>query len=206
MKNPLKILFDFDGTLCSVETIPYVASRAGIDSSGEIEAITTSSCSDYSGYELNLRRRIAMMRDISIADFRNYLSEDLLRPEIARFVREHRDICVIASCNLNCWCSPLADSLDIPAHFSTAQIENGRAADILEFLDKGRIVEQYRREGYRVVFVGDSANDIQALEASDIPIFFNTGNLDATRLPENFIIANSEKELAGILDNLLNDL
>lgn len=146
------------------------------------------------------------MRDISIRDFRDYLSEDLLRPEIARFVKEHRDICGIASCNLDCWCSPLADSLGIPTHFSTARIENGRAVDILKFLDKRRIVEQFRREGFRVAFVGDSANDIQALEAADIPIFFNTGNLDVFRLPENFIIANSEKELISLLDNLLNDL
>lgn len=201
--SQLKILFDFDGTVCSVETIPYVAAALDLPSAAEIASLTECSGSLTDDYDSNLRLRIKLMENVSVEDFARLLPLHLLRPAIAGFIRSHREVCAIASCNLDCWISHLTRHLGIPCHLSKAIVNDGCAADIEYITDKAAVVRDYRRKGYRVVFIGDSASDLQAMGEADAGILLafsakTPGNIDG-----RINVVSSEKELLTLLETFI---
>lgn len=207
MGRRLKILIDFDGTLCKEETIPYVAKLLGISKSSEIETATYDACRTNCDYEDNLRMRIAMMDGITVGDFTKLLFPNLLRSSLVDFILSHRDICEIVSCNLDCWCRPLTDFLGVSSHFSQAEVKEDKVKSVVKILDKQEIVEKYRRDGYYVVFVGDSANDIAAMKAADIAILLVNGLItadwDENKPVEGVKKVDSEEQLTDILYSLV---
>lgn len=206
MRNKLKILFDFDGTLCKVETIPFVASSLHIDNCVDIKNLTEETCKSAYSYEDNLRTRISMMNEVTISEFVNCISDDLLRPGLVSFIKENVDVCGIVSCNLDCWCVPITSFLGIPCRFSEAMVNGGRVTGIKEVLNKSAVVEEYQRNGYYVVFVGDSANDIDAMAKADKAILLCNENFRTCELDQKIVLADSEENLLNILDSLIKSL
>lgn len=206
MRNKLKILFDFDGTLCKVETIPFVASSLHIDNCVDIKNLTEESCKSAYSYEDNLRTRISMMNEVTISEFVNCISEDLLRSALVYFIKENVDVCGIASCNLDCWCVPITSFLGVACRFSEAMVNDGRVTGIKEVLNKSAVVEEYQRNGYYVVFVGDSANDIDAMTKADKAILLCNENFRTRELDQKIVLVDSEENLLNILDSLIKSL
>lgn len=202
MNRPLKILLDFDGTLCKEETIPFVAERLGLDNSGEIRRLTSSAAASDADYDCNLRRRVYMMKDVKVDDFVALISEDLLRPSLAAFVGKYSEYCEIVSCNLDCWCNPLAIRLGVKGNFTPAIVKNGKVAEIGKIVDKASLIGKFQNSGYEVVFVGDSANDIDALSKADIGILLDNGFVSADNLGGNIKTAVSDEEAVQFLHSL----
>lgn len=199
----IKILFDFDGTLCKVETIPYVASTLHLHCADQISEMTDFSINSTCKYEENLIKRIDMMKGLSIEDFVDTLPPDLLRNDLVKFIEDHRNLCAIASCNLDCWASPLTSHLRIPSHFSKAMVSDGHVLGIEEILDKAKVVEKYHRDGFRVIFVGDSANDLNAMAKADIAFLLYNGTLDKDNINDKINVIFSEKDLINQLESIL---
>lgn len=202
MRNKLKILFDFDGTLCKVETIPFVASSLHIDNCVDVKNLTEESCKSAYSYEDNLRTRISMMNEVTISEFVNSISDDLLRPGLVSFIKKNPDVCEIVSCNLDCWCMPITSFLGIPCRFSEPMVKDGRVVGIKEVLNKSAVVEEYQRNGYYVVFVGDSANDIDAMAKADKGLLLSNDSFGPRDLDQNVVLVNSEENLLNKLDLL----
>lgn len=201
--KPLKILFDFDGTVCNVESIPYVASVLHIGQWEEIKSITSTSCLSEKGYEDNLRRRIEMMRGVAVKDFVDNLTIETLRPMTADFIRRNPRLCEIATCNLDCWCTPLISSLGIPANTSKSIVEGNYVVGVEYILDKRKLVVRYQNDGYYIVFVGDSANDIAAMNQADMAILFGHNPQLRASLKEGAVSVDSDEELVKSLETLL---
>jgi len=200
----LKILFDFDGTVCKVETIPYVAERMGVMNYQDIATLTTASLLAEDDYEQNLRKRIEMMKEVSVDDFLKNVNDGLLRSEIVRFIQDNSDICEIVSCNLDCWCMPVTLELNVPCHFSRAQVIDEHVVGLETVLNKERIVNEYKNQGFKVVFVGDSANDFQAMKKADIAILFDNDCMNALDMILNCKSVKTESELLDVLETILN--
>lgn len=203
MGRNLKILFDFDGTVTNVETIPFVASRLKSKYSDRIQKLTQDSCRDAVSYETNFRKRVGMMSELSIDDFVSNLSMDLLRPSLLAFIQDHKDICEIVSCNLDCWCLPFTSFLDIECHYSIAIVEDNRVVGIKSVLDKATVVKNYQNQGYSVIFVGDSVNDMEAMKVADDAVYLDNGVNALSLQGNNFFTAVSEDDVTDILDKLL---
>lgn len=201
--KPLKILFDFDGTLCKVETIPVVASALHLHDSSHISEMTDVAVHSACDYEKNLRKRIGLMKDISIVDFIESLPSDLMRGGLVKFIADHRESCAIASCNLDCWIDPITSPLGIPCHFSKAMVSEGHVQDVENILDKEIVVEQYRQNGFRVVFVGDSANDLKAMAKADMAFLLYNAAIDKDNINDKINVVYSEKDLINQLESIL---
>lgn len=201
--SQLKILFDFDGTVCSVETIPYVAAALGLPSAAEIASLTECSGSLTDDYDSNLRLRIKLMKNVSVKDFTRLLPPHMLRPAIAEFIRSHPEICAITSCNLDCWISHLTRHLDIPCHLSKAIVTDGCAKDIEYITDKAAVVRDYRRKGHRVVFIGDSASDLRAMGDADAGILLAFSSKTPDNIDSRINVVNSEIELLTLLETFI---
>lgn len=199
----LKILFDFDGTLCKVETISLVASTLHLNDSGLISQMTGFAIHSSLDYEKNLTKRIEMMKGLSINDFVESLPPDLLRTELVEFIDNHRNLCAIASCNLDCWAFPITSHLRIPCHFSKAIVSDGHVLGIEKILDKAKVVEEYQRDGFRVIFVGDSANDLNAMAKADMAFLLYNGTLDIDNISDKINVIFSEKDLINQLEAIL---
>ncbi|MCM1028878.1 MAG: HAD-IB family phosphatase [Pseudoflavonifractor sp.] len=201
--RPLKILFDFDGTVCRHETIPYVASQLGLATCRDILALTDLALSASDGYEANLLRRVKMMSGVDPRRFAECLSEEMLRPGIAAFIRRHSGLCEIVSCNLDCWCIPLASTLGATCRFSEALIVDGQVAGVKKIANKALAVASLQAQGYRVAFVGDSANDLEAMALADEAILLAIDR--ESSLPgAKGAVTCSEEEALIMLNTIIN--
>lgn len=206
MKKRLKILFDFDGTLCRLETIPTAASRLRPEYEAEMMRLSEMSLTDAEGYALNLQKRLSILEGVDVKDFVNALPTDILRKEMVGFIKEHPRECGIASCNIDCWCEPLVESLGVVSYFSKGRVVNGKFIGIESLLDKGKVVERYQEKGYEVVFAGDSANDIEAILKADTGILFGESlNRDdiGDDMGGDIKIARDETSLIKILEEII---
>lgn len=199
----MKILFDFDGTVTNEETIPYVAARMGLKQSELIADMTMVSSIAEGDYEKNLRKRIEMLKDITIEDFVSNVPKSLLRTEIVSFIKENADICELVSCNLDCWCSSLTSDFQVPCHFSKAIVKNGHVVAADYIMDKRVVVDKYKRLGMKVAFVGDSVNDLTAMKAADFAILFDNGYLRMDNLNTNCHVVESEEDLIEMLNRYI---
>ena len=199
----MKILFDFDGTVTNEETIPYVATRMGLKQSELIADMTMVSSIAYGDYENNLRKRIEMLKDITIEDFVSNVPKSLLRTEIVSFIKENADICELVSCNLDCWCSSLTSDFQVPCHFSKAIVKNGHVVAVDYIMDKRVVVAKYKRLGMKVAFVGDSVNDLTAMKAADFAILLDNGYLRMDNLNTNCHVVESEEDLIEMLNRYI---
>ena len=163
-------LFDMDGTLTKEESIPLIASLS--DKCKEIESITRFALSGDGDYENNLRRRIDLLKHIPIDKASSIVETIPLRQEIVDFIKCHKESCAIVTSNLDCWVEKLLSTLGCKSFTSKAIVDGNRICSLSYILKKEEIVEQYRRSGKKVVFVGDGKNDLPALLKADISIAF----------------------------------
>ncbi|MCM1296647.1 MAG: HAD-IB family phosphatase [Muribaculaceae bacterium] len=203
MSNRLKILFDFDGTVTKEETIPYVAMRLGLRQYELIAEMTSASSGSEVDYEKNLRKRIEMLREITIEDFVSNVPKSLLRAEVVSFIRENADVCEIVSCNLDCWCRAIASDLGVACHFSKAIVEDRHVIAIDYVMDKRTVVADYKRLGYDVAFVGDSVNDFAAMDEADLAVLLDNGYIDKVNVNPRYHLAVSGKEVVEVLNNYI---
>lgn len=201
----MRILFDLDGTLTEEESLPYIARRSGV-TAPELSRMTLAAVSgNPEDYEEGLRRRLAMLRDVDIEAARRYVEEIPLRPLLLDFIIRHREVCGIVSSNLDCWWrGRLERELGCAVWLSEAEIVDGRVTGLRRLTDKKGIVESLRREGERVVYVGDGANDVSAAESADIAVAVAFAGGRCRRLEEAAAyVARSERWLAEFMTTLV---
>lgn len=177
--------------------------RVGLKQYELIADMTKVSSVSEVDYEKNLRKRIEMLKEITIEDFVSSVPESLLRTEVVGFIRENADICEIVSCNLDCWCRSITSELGVPCHFSKAVVDDGHVIAVDYIMDKRSLVAHYKSLGYRVVFVGDSVNDFAAMNEADFAVLLDNGYLHKDVVGGSFYMATSDKELIAMLDRYI---
>ncbi len=165
---PRKFIFDLDGTLTRQETLPLIAEHFRLGP--EIAGLTRAAVEGSLPYEACLRQRVALLGACPVSQIAALLEAVPLYPALLGFIADYPQDCLVASSNLACWAKGLAGRIACPCLFSTATVENNRVTGLQNVLKKENIVAAEQKHGHQVVFIGDGANDLAAMQQADIAV------------------------------------
>ena len=197
----MKFLFDLDGTLTLKETLPVIAKHFGIEE--QIIPLTQQTVQGIVPFEEGFMKRVDMLRDLSVREISQLLTNVPMNPLLLQFIRQHRSNCIIVSGNLDCWCQSLLEKINCKYYCSKAMVKDDKVVEILKLLDKEAIVHAYQDQGEQVFFIGDGHNDLEAMQQADLAIACGLSNTPASSL---LSVADrvfyDEKELVDYLEQL----
>jgi len=163
--------FDLDGTVTTAEVLPCIGADLGI--ADEIATLTRATMDGHIPFEASFRLRCAILGQVPAVRVRKIVAAIPLNEKIVAFTEERTDQCFLITGNLDIWIEPVVQRCGCGIFCSTAVEEEGRLR-ILRILDKKDAIHDLRSSGRfdRIVSVGDGANDIGMLQASDVAIAF----------------------------------
>lgn len=167
--RPPIFALDLDGTVTACEMLPRIARLAGIEA--RMAALTRLTLSGHISFTASFKRRFAMLRHIPLALVHRVVAEIPLDPDIEAFIKRRPADCVLVTGNLDLWISPLVRRLGCRCFASRGMISRG-GLKLLSVLDKGRVVALLKREGYRIIAVGESVSDVPMLSAAAVGIAY----------------------------------
>lgn len=199
----MKFLFDLDGTVTSAETLPVIANH--FNCVEQIAELTARTVQGNVPFIESFIRRVNILGGYSVKETSELLSKIPLYPQIERFIKEHKEDCVIVTGNLTCWCGELFKKIGCQCYGSEAECEGDRVVKLKTILRKEQIVDQYRALGETVVFIGDGNNDLEAMRHANISIATGLTHNPAQSLMSicDYVIYNENalvrqmKQLAG---------
>lgn len=165
---PPSLFVDLDKTLLEQEILVELAR-----SIGRHEAMGRQTGRAMRGEESfleNFSRRIRLLEDISVETAVQVVKGLRFRNELLGVMRCWPGPVAIVTSNLDCWVSPLLLGLGFPFYCSTAETNGvGQPIGVRTLLHKRGIVEAASGP---TIFVGDGANDAEAIAASDLGVGF----------------------------------
>lgn len=161
--------FDLDGTVTSREMLPVIAKLAGLEEA--VEELTRLTLSGRISFERSFHTRFAMLKGLPLALVHKAVENIPLNPHIEAFIQQRRDQCALITGNLDLWIAPLVSRLGCRC-FASRGMFSSKGLKLLSIVDKGKAVARLNREGYRVIAVGESVNDIPMLSAAAQGIAF----------------------------------
>ena len=166
--NKIKFVFDLDGTVTSEETLPLIASHFKVEE--EIEELTRETVQGNIPFVESFIRRVFILGKLPVDEVADLLERAAIYPRLLSFIQHHSANCAVATGNLECWSRKLLGRIGCAAHCSDAIVENNRVVKLTKILRKEQVVEDYQREGFTVVFIGDGNNDLEAMRVADVAI------------------------------------
>lgn len=163
-----KFIFDLDGTITKQETLPLISKHFGIQE--EIDKLTNETIYGNIPFVESFIRRVHILGKLPIDEISNLLESVKLHEKVASFIRENNDNCIIATGNLKCWIDKLATKIGGICYYSDGKIVNNKVERLTYILKKETIVEKYKSQGEKVVFIGDGNNDVEAMRVANISI------------------------------------
>src|ERR1700759_3816586 len=97
--------FDFDGTVSREELLPRLAREVGI--ADEMATLTKATMAGLLDFRQSFKLRCRLLDSIPVSKVQDILRSVPLDPDIAAFIRERRNRCVVITGNLDCWVGPL---------------------------------------------------------------------------------------------------
>lgn len=163
--------FDVDGTVTTAEILPCIGADLGI--ADEIATLTRATMDGHIPFEASFRLRCAILGQVPAERVRRIVASIPLDEHIVRFTNERPDACFLVTGNLDIWIEPVVERCRCGIYCSAAAEEDGRL-EIRKILNKKDAIQDLRASGRfdRIVSVGDGANDIGMLEASDVAVAF----------------------------------
>ena len=194
-------VFDLDSTITKCELLPLIAQSTGLGN--EMAALTEVAMQGKVPFEQDFRNRVRLLQEVPISRVRSVVSRAPLHEEIAAFIRENTQRCIILTGNLDVWIKPIIEMLGMTGRClcSKAQVCEDHLVRIASVLDKGIASKKLL---HPFVAIGDGSNDVGMIRAADIGIAFG----GARKPPAELIAAadmlvQDENELIGILKKLL---
>jgi HAD superfamily phosphoserine phosphatase-like hydrolase len=168
--RPPVFAFDLDGTVTTCEILPRIARLAGIES--RMALLTRLTLSGHLSFAASFRHRFAMLRHLPLALVHRELEGVPFDPDIEAFIKSRPKDCVLVTGNLDLWIGPLVSRLGCRCFASRGMITS-RGLKLLSVLDKGRVAALLKREGRRLIAVGESVSDVPLLSAAAVGIAFS---------------------------------
>lgn len=164
----MKFIFDLDGTISRVETLPIMAAHFGIQD--QIDSLTVETIRGNVPFIESFIRRVGILGAFPATEIRNVIADVPLFEGIIEFIRMNSDDCVVATGNLRPWIEDLAQRIGCRVCCSEAILRDDRVVKIASILRKEEIVREWREAGETVVFIGDGNNDAEAMRFADVAI------------------------------------
>jgi HAD superfamily phosphoserine phosphatase-like hydrolase len=190
-----------DGTVTAEETLPLIANYFNIQA--EIDTITKETIQGNIPFIESFIRRVHILGKLSVSEISLLLETVKLYPLIVNFIKQNSEFCAIATGNLECWIDRLSKKVGCETFCSDAIFENDQVVKITKVLRKESVVENFQSNGYKVIYIGDGNNDMEAMRIADIAIAVGmTHQPSKSLLPIcNYLIFN-EKALCRQLNQL----
>ncbi len=164
----MKFLFDLDGTVTSLETLPLISSHFKCQE--EILELTQKTVQGNIPFIESFIRRVNILGNFPVSEISELLSQVPLYNNIKTFIDSHPSDCIIVTGNLTCWCERLFERIGCKCYGSEAECEGDKVIKLKSILRKEQIVDQYKDLGETVVFIGDGNNDLEAMRHADVSI------------------------------------
>ena len=165
-----KYAFDLDGTITKIETLPLLAAELGL--SAEMELLTNLTLSGKISFEKSFNLRYLILRDIPPKKIAEIMSTVELDEDIAEFIRENKNRCVIVTGNLDYWVTPIIEKLGCESYMSTSVVNEYGIPILTNILHKGDVIRQLKKYAEKVVAIGESFNDISMFKEADVAISY----------------------------------
>lgn len=200
--KPVKFIFDLDGTVTADETLPFIAKF--FDVKEEIETLTQETIKGNIPFVESFIRRTQILGSLPVSEIADLLEKVRLYPNLFEFLQKNREHCAIATGNLECWVKKIIEKIGCQAFCSDAVVEDDKVVRLTSILRKESIVEKFQNEGYKVVYVGDGNNDLEAMRLADISIAVGMTHYPSKSiLPATDYLIFNEKTLCRQLNQLL---
>ena len=194
-------VFDLDSTITKCELLPLIAESVGLGD--EMAELTEAAMQGNVPFEQDFRNRVRLLEKVSISEARSIVSRAPLHEEIAGFIRENPQHCIILTGNLDGWIMPIIEKLGMKGRClcSKAQVCDDHLVGVISVLDKGKASEKLP---HPFVAIGDGSNDVGMLHSAEIGIAFGGARKPPDELiAEADMLVQDENELIGILKKLL---
>ncbi len=198
----IKFIFDLDGTLTTVETLPLMAQYFGI--SANIAAITQQTIQGYIPFEESLKKRLDILGKLPVDAVAEFLAHVPMYTKLHDFILQNSAHCLIATGNMDVWLKALAPRLGCEVHSSKACVSHNRINHVLCIIDKKALVQHWQAQGYTVVFIGDGDNDVSAMLCADVSIAVSMTHAIAPQVRNAAQhVVSTEEEAYALLCSLL---
>lgn len=181
----MKFIFDLDGTITSQETLPLIASHFNVQE--EISNLTKETIKGNIPFIESFIRRVHILGKLPVDEVATLLSKVNLYEEIFLFIEKNKSNCIIATGNLDCWISKLANKIGCKTYTSEAIVLNNKVVKLKSILRKEDVVNKYKTLGEKIIYIGDGNNDAEAMRLSDISIAAGL-----THMPSNNVLPFSD--------------
>lgn len=162
--------FDLDGTITKVETLPLLAKE--LELADEMKLLTDLTLSGRIPFEKSFRMRYLILRNIPLRRIQEIMAGVELEEEIAAFIRENKENCVIVTGNLDFWIAPIIAKLGCRSFSSTSVLDEKNIPVLDKILDKGAAIRKLKKVSDKVVAIGESFNDVPMFEEANIAIAY----------------------------------
>jgi HAD superfamily phosphoserine phosphatase-like hydrolase len=196
-----KFIFDLDGTVTSEETLPLISKHFEIKH--KIEELTKETIAGNVPFIESFIKRVHILGKLPVSEIACLLEHTKQYPLVADFIQKNKESCAIATGNLKCWVSKLIKKFECEAFCSEAIVEDDQVLKIAKILRKELVVENFKNEGHKVVFIGDGNNDVEAMRIADVAIAIGmTHSPSKSLLPICDYLIFNEKALCRQLNQL----
>ena len=141
----IRFIFDLDGTVSTEETLPVIAAHFHIEE--EMGRLTAETVAGNIPFTDSFIKRVHMLSRLPVSEINTLLGQVGLFSDISAFIAAHREHCVIATGNLDCWVEKLLSRINVESHTSSARVEDDHIAKITNILQKEDVVKMYKAPG-----------------------------------------------------------
>lgn len=170
MFEKIKFVFDLDGTITKVETLPLLAKELNLFD--EIKILTNLTLSGQISFEQSFRLRYFVLKNIPPKKILEIMETVELDEEIENFIRENKKFCAIVTGNLDFWIEPIIKKLGCEFFSSQSRLDENKIPSLTKILNKAETIREIKKSSAKIISVGDSFNDIQMFNASDISVAY----------------------------------
>ncbi len=163
-----KFIFGLNTLLISGSTLEAAAGHFG-HASALNEIIKDASENNVPFIE-SLIRQVHLLGDIQAEKISAVIEKEALFGHTAAFIAEHGENCAVASEYPGQWTSDLLKRFGCAYYTSEGKEESSGIKKLSSVLKKENIVERYKSEGCKTVFIGSDNADMEAMRAADISI------------------------------------
>ena len=172
-----RFLFDMDGTITSVETLPLISNHFQVGET--MDELTQQTVQGNIPFVESFIRRVYILGNLPVNEVAELLKDVPIYERLLSFIKLHQEQCVVVTGNLSCWVEKLAGRSGCKFYCSEGDVENNRVKKLQSILKKEDVVKRYQDRGDRVVFIGDGNNDVEAMRFADVAIAAGITHLPA---------------------------
>ena len=163
LKN--KFVFDLDGTITKVETLPLLAKELNL--SDEMKILTDLTLSGKISFEQSFRLRYFILKNIPPKKILEIMSAVELDEDILNFIHENKKFCAIVTGNLDFWIEPITKKIGCEIFSSQSNF-----GELTKILNKAETIREIKKSTEKIISIGDGFNDIQMFKESNISVAY----------------------------------